>query len=123
MNILETKKSKKEIFNIIKERRCFLDHFENYKVKISDSNNFEKENLIGIYKIRQYSAMRTGNNKLSQEIGALILDLEKYQENKLKLVSLLSNKYYGIFYLSENLDKVIGYLEQEIDEDKFNQLF
>ncbi|WP_414846547.1 enoyl-CoA hydratase [Chryseobacterium sp. IT-36CA2] len=111
---------KEKIFNLIKENRKFLKTFENYKIKISDSNNFEKENLIGIYKIRQYSAIRTGNNKLSNEMGTLILNLENYNGDRLKFVTLLGEKYYGMFYLNDNFDKVIGYLEREIDDNEFN---
>lgn len=112
--------TEEKIFNLIKEKRKFLETFENYKVKISNSNNFERENLIGVYKIRQYTAIRTGNNKLSDEMGTLILNLENYTGNKLRLVSLLGKTYYGIYYLSENFDKVIGYLDREIDDNEFN---
>ncbi|SIQ39891.1 enoyl-CoA hydratase [Chryseobacterium sp. RU33C] len=109
-----------KIFNLIKEKRKLLETFENYKIKISDSNHFEKENLIGVYKIRQYSAIRTGNDKLSDEMGTLILNLENYHGNKLRFVTLLGEKYYGMFYLSENMDKVIGYLDREIDNNEFD---
>ncbi|HAM81269.1 MAG TPA: enoyl-CoA hydratase [Ornithinibacillus sp.] len=114
--------AEEEVFNSIKKKRSFLKDFENYKIKISSSNNFEKDNLIGIYRIRQYSAIRIGNNELSQKIGALILNLESYQGNKLKFVTLLGEKYYGMFYFSENLNKIIGFLEREIDSDEFNKL-
>ncbi|WP_312305637.1 enoyl-CoA hydratase [Chryseobacterium sp.] len=106
-----------EVFNLIKNKRRFLKDFENYKIKISNSNNFERDNLIGIYKIRQYSAERIGNNKLSREIGELILNLEDYQENKLRFVTLFGERYYGMYYLSANYDKVIGYLDNELDEN------
>ncbi|PWW26427.1 MULTISPECIES: enoyl-CoA hydratase [unclassified Chryseobacterium] len=109
-----------EVFILIKQERKFLGDIKKYKIKISNSNNFERENLIGVYKIRQYTATRTGNNKLSDEMGTLILNLENYTGNKLRLVSLLGKTYYGIYYLSENFDKVIGYLDREIDDNEFN---
>ncbi|REC40130.1 MULTISPECIES: enoyl-CoA hydratase [Chryseobacterium] len=108
-----------KIFNLIKKERNFLGDFKNYKIKVSNSDNFERENLIGIYKIRQYTAKRNGNNKLSQEITHLISGLENYSKSKLRFVSLLGKKYYGMFFLSENLNEVIGYLEREIDENEF----
>lgn len=111
-----------EAFNLIKKERKFLNNIQNYRVKISNSNNFERENLIGIYKIRQYSATRVGNDKLSQEIGTLISNLENYSGEKLKFVSILGERYYGMFYLSENWDEVIGFLEREIDEDEFTKM-
>lgn len=112
----------KEVFNLIKKERSFLKDFENYKIKITISHNFERDNLIGIYRIRQYGAIRIGNNQLSQEIGALILNLENYQDNKLRFITLLGEKYYGMFYFSENLNKIIGFLEQKIDSDEFDKL-
>ncbi|MEJ5051568.1 enoyl-CoA hydratase [Chryseobacterium culicis] len=112
--------TEEKIFNLIKEKRRFLETFENYKIKISDSNHFERENLIGVYKIRQYTAIRTGNNNLSDEIGTLILNLENYPGNKLRFVTLLGEKYYGIFYLTEDFNKVIGYLDREIDTNEFD---
>ncbi|MGC5742975.1 enoyl-CoA hydratase [Chryseobacterium sp. NFX27] len=111
-----------DIFQLIKKKRNFLGNIQEYKIKISDSNNFERENLIGVYKIRQYTATRERNDKLSQEIGALILNLENYSKNKLRFVSLLGEKYYGMFFLNENWDEVIGYLEREINDDEFDKL-
>jgi len=111
-----------KIFNLIKKERNLLDDFKNYKIKISNSDNFERENLIGIYKIRQYTAERNGNNKLSQEIGNLVFCLENYSKSKLRFVSILGKRYYGIFFLSENWNEVIGYLEREIDESEFQSM-
>ncbi|WP_185290878.1 enoyl-CoA hydratase [Chryseobacterium lactis] len=105
----------KEAFNLIKRERKFLGDIQKYKIKISNSNNFEKENLIGIYKIRQLTAEREGNEELSQEINTLIINLNNYSKRKLRFVTILGVKYYGMFYLSENWDKVIGYLEREIE--------
>ncbi|MBK1897505.1 enoyl-CoA hydratase [Chryseobacterium paridis] len=104
------------IFKLIKKERNSLGNIQDYKIKISDSNNFKRENLIGVYKIRQYTAIREGNNKLSQQMGALISSLENYSKEQLRFVSLLGQKYYGIFYLNEDCDKVIGYLESKVDE-------
>lgn len=106
-----------ETFNLIKKERKFLGDIENYKIKISNSDNFERENLIGTYKIRAYTALRNENHKLSQEIDNLILGLENYSGNKLKFVSILGDKYYGIFYLSQNFEKVIAFLENELDDN------
>lgn len=110
------------IFSLIKKERPILGDFENYEVKISSSDNFERENLIGVYKIRQYTAKRNGNDILSYEIGKLISGLENYSKSKLRFVSVLGEKYYGIFFLSENWDKVVGYLEREIDESEFTNM-
>lgn len=99
------------IFKLIKEKRKLLRNIEDYKIKISDSNNFERENLIGIYKIRRLAAIRNKNQKLLYEIDDLILNLENYSESKLSFVSVLGENYYGIFYFSKNLDEIIGYIE------------
>ncbi|MDQ8141014.1 enoyl-CoA hydratase [Chryseobacterium sp. CFS15] len=107
----------KDIFKLIKNERKFLDNIEDYDIKISESNNFEKENLIGIYKIRRYTATKNQNQKLAQKIDNLILGLENYSENKLRFVSILNEKYYGVFYLSTLYDKIIGYLESEVDDN------
>ena len=106
-----------QAYNLIKKERTFLGNIKQYKIKISNSNNFERENLIGIYKIRQYTAAREGNDKLSQEINTLIISFDNYSGNKLRFVSLLGENYYGMFYLSEDCDKVIGYLESETDDN------
>ncbi len=106
-----------DIFKLIKKKRSFLGNIENYKFKISNSNNFERDNLIGIYKIRRVNAVRNNNQKFLQEIDELILNLENYDGYKLKFVSVLGDKYYGIFYLSEDWEKVVGFLESELDEN------
>ncbi|MCW3162865.1 enoyl-CoA hydratase [Chryseobacterium oryctis] len=111
-----------DIFKLIKKERNFLGNIDQYKIKISNSDNFDRDNLIGIYKIRQYTATRNGNDSLSQEIGSLILSLENYSNSKLRFVSILGEKYYGMFFLSENWDEVIGYLEREIDENEFTSM-
>ena len=105
-----------DIFKLIKKERNFLGNIQEYKIKISNSNNFKRENLIGVYKIREYTATRAVNNKLSQQINTLIVGLENYSKEQLRFVSILGQKYYGTFYLSEGWDKVIGYLESEVDE-------
>ncbi|MCF2218679.1 enoyl-CoA hydratase [Chryseobacterium sp. PS-8] len=111
-----------DIFKLIKKERNFLGNIDQYKIKISNSDNFDRDNLIGIYKIRQYSATRNGNDNLSQKIGTLILNLENYSNSKLRFVSVLGKKYYGIFFLSENWNAVVGYLEREIDESGFTSM-
>ncbi|SMC41954.1 hypothetical protein SAMN02787074_1152 [Chryseobacterium sp. YR221] len=77
---------------------------------------------MGIYKIRNYSAIRNENDNLSQQIEILVSSLEKCLDNNLRFVSISGDQYYRIFYLSQNWDQVIGYLEGEIDE-KENVLF
>ncbi|MEG0928749.1 enoyl-CoA hydratase [Chryseobacterium sp.] len=110
--------TQEEAFNLIKKERIFLNNIKDYEIKMNNSNNFERENLIGIYKIRKYSALRDGNDKLSQQIEVLILNLENCLENNLKFVSILGKQYYGMFYLSKNWDKVIGYLEADVDDNR-----
>ncbi len=111
-----------EVFNLIKKEREFLDDFKSYTIKISTSNNFGRENLIGVYKIRAYGARRNENNKLVQQIEILVSNLENCSDDYLRFVSISGEKYYGMFYLSQHWEKVIGYLEGEIDE-KGNVLF
>ncbi|PIF45767.1 hypothetical protein CLU96_2779 [Chryseobacterium sp. 52] len=111
-----------DAFSLIKKERKFLGNIQEYKIKLSNSNNFEKENLIGVYKIRQYTAVREGDEKLSQKIGNLIFSLENYSKSKLRFVSVLNEKYYGMFFFSEYWEEVIGFLEREISEDEFKKL-
>lgn len=106
-----------DIFQLIKKERNFLGNIQEYKIKISNSNNFKRENLIGVYTIRHYTATREGNNKLSQQIKNLIIGLKNYSKEQLRFVSILGQKYYGTFYLSEDWNKVIGYLESEVDDN------
>lgn len=111
-----------DIFKLIKKERSSLGNIQEYKIKISDSNNFKRENIIGVYKIRHYTATREGNNKLAQQINTLLQGLENYSEEQLRFASILGQKYYGIFFLNENFDKVIAYLEREIDENEFKSM-
>lgn len=107
----------KEAFDLIKQERKFLNNIENYKIKISNSDNFIKENLIGVYTIRKHIALRKKNYKLFQQMETLVSNLENYSEDNLRFVSVLGEKYYGIFFLSKKWDKIIGYLEGEIDKN------
>lgn len=106
------------IFKLIKEKRTFLKNIKDYKIKISNSNNFERDNLIGIYKIRRLAVIRDKNQKLLSEIDHLILNLENYSENKLSFITVLGEGYYGMFYFSQSLNEIIGYIENEIDKDE-----
>jgi hypothetical protein len=111
-----------EAFNLIKQERKLLGNYEDYRIKISDSNHFERENLIGIYKIRKYTADKNGDLKQSIEIETLITNLENYSGDNLKLVSVLGKKYYRVYYLSQNWKEIVGHLEREIDENNENDI-
>ncbi|BAP32524.1 uncharacterized protein CHSO_3487 [Chryseobacterium sp. StRB126] len=110
-----------DAFDLIKQERKFLNNIEHYKIKISNSNNFIRENLIGIYKIRALNAKRNSNDKLVQQIEKLISNLENCSDDYLRFVSISGEKYYGMFYLSKSWERIIGYLEGEIEEG--NSLF
>ncbi|MCQ9638187.1 enoyl-CoA hydratase [Chryseobacterium sp. WG14] len=106
-----------EVFTLIKKERKFPDDIKNYTIKISTSNNFERENLIGIYKIRNYSAKRNENYELAQQIEILVSSLENCLDNNSRFVSISGDQYCGMFYLGQNWDQVIEYLEAEIDKN------
>lgn len=110
------------VFYLIKREKIILGSIQEYKIKISESNNFEKENLIGIYKIRKCIAERDHNHNLVHDMNTFIFNLNNYSGNKLRLVSILGEKYYGVFYLSWNYEKVIGSFEREINENEFDKL-
>lgn len=109
-------KTKEEIFNLIKKTVNILGEINDYQVRLSNGR-FERENLIGIYKIRKGIATRQENFKLAEEMNHLIKGLENYSGIVLKGVNLYGQGYFGMYYLSEEWDEVIGYLESELDEN------
>lgn len=109
-------KTVEEIFKLIKQTIHLSGEIDNYQVKLSNGR-FERENLIGIYKIRKGIATRKENYKLADQMDNLVKGVENYSGVLLKGVTIDGNNYYGMFYLSENWDKVIGYLESETDDN------
>jgi hypothetical protein len=110
-----------EAFNLIKKERKFLNDITEYKIKISNSNNFERENMIGVYTIRKYNAHKNGNFELSQQMETLVSNLKNYSGNKLRFITVLGQEYYGMFFLSQDWNKIIGYIETEANENMFSK--
>ncbi|WP_278352777.1 enoyl-CoA hydratase [Chryseobacterium gleum] len=106
-----------EVFSLIKQERNFLGDIKKYKIKISNSNNFERENLIGVYSIREGIAINQKNYKLAEQIHQLLIGLKNDSGIVLKGVTIQGKNYSGMYYLSGNYEKVIGYLESEFDEN------
>lgn len=104
-----------KIFKLIKEAVHLSGKFDEYKIRLSDGR-FEKDHLINIYKIRQGIATDNNNYKLAEQMHQLITGLENYSEILLKGVDVSRKNYFGIFYLSQNYNEIIGYLELEDDE-------
>lgn len=109
-------KTKEEIFNLIKKTVNLPEEINDYQVRLSNGR-FERENLIGIYIIRRGNAVDNKNYKLAEQMSHLIKGLENYSGIILKGVNLYGQSYFGMYYLSEEWDQVIGYLESELDEN------
>lgn len=103
-------KSKEEIFNLIKQTVNLSGEIDDYQVRLSNST-FERENLIGIYKLRKNNANRQENFKLAEQMNLLLFGLENDSGILLKGANIYGKDYFGIFYLSEDWSKVIGCLE------------
>jgi len=114
-------KTKEEIFNLIKKTVNLSEEINDYQMRLSNGR-FERENLIGIYKIRKGIATRQENFKLAEQMSLFLIGLEDYTGILLKGANIYGKNYFGMYYLSEDWEKVIGYLESETDENKFNKL-
>jgi len=68
-------KTKKEIFNLIKKTVNLPGEINDYQLRLSDSR-FERENLMGIYRIRKGIATRQENFKLADQMSLLLTGLE-----------------------------------------------
>ncbi|KMQ62941.1 hypothetical protein ACM39_17695 [Chryseobacterium sp. FH2] len=105
-----------DIFNLIKQTVHLSGKIGDYKIRISKST-FERKHLINIYKIREGIATRQENHKLAKKMHQLLIGLEDYSGDLLKGADIFGDNYFGMFYLSQNWDEVIGYLESETDEN------
>ena len=106
-------KTIEDIFNLIKQTVHLPGEINDYQVRLSNGR-FERENLIGIYKIRKGNAVDNKHHKLAEQMNNLLSGLENYSGSLLKGVNIDNDNYIGTFYLSEDWNKVIGYLESEI---------
>ena len=111
-----------EAFNLIKEERKFLNDSKDYKIKISNSNHFEREKMIGVYTLRKYINHKNGNYELSQQMETLVSNLKNYSGDKLRFVTVLGKEYYGMFFFSEDWDKIIGYIETQSSENMYSKI-
>lgn len=109
-------KTPEDIFNLIKQTVNLPGELTDYHIRFSDGR-FDRKNMIGVYGIRRGNATRQENFKLAEQIHQLIIGLENDSGILLKGVNIESKNYFGIFYLSNDGDKVIGYLESELDEN------
>ncbi|WP_126650254.1 enoyl-CoA hydratase [Chryseobacterium aureum] len=109
-------KTEEEIFNLIKNSINLQGEFNDYYIRLSNGK-FDRENMIGVYSIREGIAINQKNYKLAEQIHQLLIELKKYSGILLKGVNIKGKKYSGIYYLNEDWNKVIGYLESEIDEN------
>jgi len=109
-------KTKEEVFTLIKKTVNLPGEINDYQLRLS-SGRFERENLIGIYKIRRGIAARQENFKLAEQMSFLLIGLENDTGILLKGANIYGKNYFGMYYLSEDWNKVIGYLESEVDEN------
>lgn len=104
------------IFDLIKQTVNLSGYINDYQIKLSNGR-FERENMIRVYKIRERIAFDNENHKLANQLHQLIIDFESYPGILLKGVTIENKNYIGTFYLSEDWNKVIGYLESEVDDN------
>lgn len=109
-------KTEEEIFNLIKKSINIKGEFKNYHIRLSNGR-FDRENMIGVYSIREGIAINQKNYKLAEQIHQLLIGLKNYSGIVLKGVTIQGENYSGMYYLSANYEKVIGYLESEFDEN------
>ncbi|UEQ76951.1 enoyl-CoA hydratase [Chryseobacterium arthrosphaerae] len=107
--------TKEDVFNLIKKNINLSGGIDDYHIKLSDGR-FYRENMIGVYSIREEMAINKKNHKLAKQLHQLLIGLRNNSGILLKGVIIKGRNYSGMFYLSENYDKVIGYLEDDIDE-------
>ena len=107
-------KTEEEIFNLIKKSINLQGEFNNYHIRLSNGR-FERENMIGVYSIREGIAINQKNSKLAEQMHQLLIGLKNYSGILLKGVTIEGKNYSGMYYLSNNYEKVIGYLESEFD--------
>ncbi|WP_185288115.1 enoyl-CoA hydratase [Chryseobacterium lactis] len=105
-----------DIFNLIKQTVNLSGKIDDYNIRLSNSV-FDRENLIGVYRIRKGVASRKENYKLAQQMDRLLIGLQNTSGILLKGVNIKGENYSGMYYLSDNYEKVIGYLESELDEN------
>lgn len=110
-------KTKEEIFNLIKKTVNLHGEINDYQLKLS-SGRFDRENLIGIYRIRKGIATQQENLQLAKQMSLLIIGLENDTGILLKGANIYGKNYFGMYYLSEDWNRVVGYLESEIDENR-----
>lgn len=109
-------KTKEEVFNLIKESVNLSGEIDDYYMRLSDGR-FDRENMIGVYSIRKGIATNQKKYKLAEQINHLLTGLKKYSGVLLKGVIIEGENYSGMYYLSEDCNKFIGYLESELDEN------
>lgn len=109
-------KTIEDIFNIIKKTINLKDDFIEYEIRLSNGT-FERDHLINIYNIRKGIAIRQENHKRTEQIQHLLNGLENYSEKFLKVADISNNNYFAMFYLSQDWNRVIGYLENDINDD------
>ncbi|MCW1962902.1 enoyl-CoA hydratase [Chryseobacterium viscerum] len=107
--------TKEDVFNLIKKNINLSGEINDYHIKLNDGR-FYRENMIGVYSIREGMAINKKNHKLAKQMHQLLIGLRNDSGILLKGVTIKGRNYSGMFYLSENYDKVIGYLEDDIDE-------
>lgn len=110
-------KTKEDIFNLIEQTVNLPGKIVDYHIRLSDAS-FDRKNMIGVYGIRKGIATRQENFKLAEQIEQLIFGLENDFGVLLKGVNIESENYHGLYYLSEDFNKVIGYLESKLDENE-----
>ena len=109
-------KIKEEVFNLIKKSINLSGEMDDYHLKLSDGR-FDRKNMIGVYSIREGIAINKKNHKLAEQLYQLLIGLRNDSGILLKGVTIKGKNYSGMFYLSETYDKVIAYLEDELDEN------
>ncbi len=109
-------KTKEDIFNLIKKNTNLSGEINDYHIKLSDGR-FYRENMIGVYSIREGTALNKKNHKLAKQLHQLLTGLRNDSGVLLKGVTIKGRNYSGMFYLSENYDRVIGCLEDNLDEN------
>jgi len=108
-----------DIFSLIKQTVNLTGNVYDYKIKLS-TGRFERDNLIGVFRIREGIASNQGNKELALQMNALLAGLEETSEIQLKGVTIHGKNYFGVYYFSEDYKSIIGYIGGQIDNIEKN---
>ena len=111
----------------LKKVLCTLEKYDSdlyrniYDIKLN-IHNIEIERIIGISKIRSEIQSSKGNLNIGNQFQKLYEDLEGCSKiyKKVRIVTFKVNNMINIYYLNPDLDKVLGVVNDIINENSLD---